>query len=78
MTAAENVMVGRHLYERRNVLAHLLSMPSAARQQAESRDRALDLIERVGLRAVADRSAGSAALWRLEASRNRTRARGGT
>ena len=72
MTAAENVMVGRHLYERRNVLAHLLSMPSAARQQAESRDRALDLIDRVGLRAVADRSAGSlpyGALKRLEIAR---------
>jgi branched-chain amino acid transport system ATP-binding protein len=72
MTAAENVMVGRHLYERRNVLAHLLSMPSAARQQAESRDRALDLIDRVGLRAVADRFAGSlpyGALKRLEIAR---------
>jgi len=62
MTAAENVMVARHLYERRNVLAHLLSMPLGGTAAGRIRDRRVDLIERVGLRAVADRFCRVAAL----------------
>ena len=32
MTAIENVMVGRHLHEKRNVLSHLFTLPSVHRQ----------------------------------------------
>lgn len=38
MTARENVMVGRHLKERRGLLAHLLALPSTGRQNRESAD----------------------------------------
>jgi branched-chain amino acid transport system ATP-binding protein len=41
MTALENVMVGRHLHEKRNVLAHLLALPSVRRQREESHARAM-------------------------------------
>ncbi len=49
MSAAENVMVGRHLYERRNVFANLLALPSVQRQNRESRARAEELLAFVGL-----------------------------
>jgi branched-chain amino acid transport system ATP-binding protein len=72
MGAAENVMVGRHLHERRNVLAHLLSLPSVMRQNRETRRKAEELLALVGLADVADRSAGTlpyGALKRLEIAR---------
>jgi branched-chain amino acid transport system ATP-binding protein len=72
MTAVENVMVGRHRHERRGVLAHLLALPSVARQNRETREKALGLLEVVGLGAQADVAAGSlpyGALKRLEIAR---------
>ena len=72
MTAAENVMVGRHRHEARGVLAHLLSLPSVARQNRATRAKALELLDVVGLRAQADIPAGSlpyGALKRLEIAR---------
>jgi branched-chain amino acid transport system ATP-binding protein len=72
MSAAENVMVGRHLHERRGVIAHLLALPSVQRQNRETREKAADLIALVGLAAVADRPAGTlnyGALKRLEIAR---------
>ncbi len=72
MTAVENVMVGRHRHERRGVLAHLLALPSLARQNQATRDKALELLEIVGLRAQAHTAAGSlpyGALKRLEIAR---------
>ncbi len=72
MTAAENVMVGAHLKERQAVLAHLLALPSVARTNRESRERALALLERVGLAGRADQEASSlpyGALKRLEIAR---------
>ena len=36
MTAAENVMVGRHLRERCNLLAELFRLPSVTRQEYEA------------------------------------------
>jgi branched-chain amino acid transport system ATP-binding protein len=72
MTAAENVMVGRHRHEKGLVFSHLLALPSVARQNRESRERALALLDRVGLLAYADKAAGSmpyGALKRLEIAR---------
>jgi branched-chain amino acid transport system ATP-binding protein len=72
MTAAENVMVGRHRHEARGVLAHLFALPSVARQNRATREKALGLLDIVGLRAQADTPAGSlpyGALKRLEIAR---------
>ncbi len=72
MSAAENVMVGRHLHERRNVLAHICMLPSVVRQNVASRRKAMQLLALVGLSDVADRVAGTlpyGALKRLEIAR---------
>jgi len=72
MTAIENVMVGRHLHESRNVLAHMLTLPSVRRQRAASRKVALEMLDRVGLADQADRPASAlpyGALKRLEIAR---------
>jgi branched-chain amino acid transport system ATP-binding protein len=58
MTVAQNVMVGHHLKERCNLLADLLRLPSVARQNRETRDAALQLLDEVGLRDKADALAG--------------------
>jgi len=44
MTVAQNVMVGRHLKERRNLFADLLRLPSVGRQNRETRAAALQLL----------------------------------
>jgi len=72
MTALENVMVGRHLHENRNVLAHLFRLPSVVSQNRVSRRRAEDLLELVGLSKLGNRPAGElpyGALKRLEIAR---------
>ncbi|OQW55719.1 MAG: high-affinity branched-chain amino acid ABC transporter ATP-binding protein LivG [Proteobacteria bacterium SG_bin9] len=72
MTAAENVMVGRHLRERCNLFADLFRLPSVSRQNAQTRATALSLLDNVGLRGVADIAAGSlpyGACKRLEIAR---------
>lgn len=72
MTAAENVMVGRHLRERCNLFADLFRLPSVSRQNAQTREAALALLGDVGLRNVADVAAGSlpyGACKRLEIAR---------
>ncbi len=72
MTALENVMVGRHVHERRSVAAHLLGLPSVCRQNTETQERATVLLESVGLGAYASQSAGAmpyGALKRLEIAR---------
>jgi branched-chain amino acid transport system ATP-binding protein len=72
MTVAENVMVGRHLRERCNLLADLFRLPSVTRQNDATREAALSLLDQVGLRAHADQLAGSlpyGACKRLEIAR---------
>lgn len=72
MTARENVMVGRHLKEKRGLLAHLLALPATARQNRESAASADACLERVGLGAYADTPASAmpyGALKRLEIAR---------
>jgi branched-chain amino acid transport system ATP-binding protein len=72
MTALENVMVGRHLHENRNVLAHLFRLPSVVAQNRASRKRAEGLLALVGLSEIGHRPAGElpyGALKRLEIAR---------
>jgi branched-chain amino acid transport system ATP-binding protein len=72
MTAAENVMVGRHLHENHNVLAHLVALPSVRRQNQQTRAEAERFLALVDLSDVADRMAGAlpyGALKRLEIAR---------
>ena len=72
MTAAENVMVGRHLRERCNLFADLFRLPSVTRQNADTREAALKFLDDVGLRGSADALAGSlsyGACKRLEIAR---------
>jgi branched-chain amino acid transport system ATP-binding protein len=72
MSVVENVMVGRHLHESHNVLAHLLPLPRTIGENRRTRERARDLLDVVRLADVADRPAGSlpyGALKRLEIAR---------
>jgi len=72
MSAIENVMVGRHIHEERNVLAHMLALPSVRRQNRQTRETAGGLLALVGLSDLADTPAGSlsyGALKRLEIAR---------
>jgi branched-chain amino acid transport system ATP-binding protein len=72
MTAAENVMVGRHLRETCNLFADLFRLPSVTRQNRATREAALALLDGVGLRGSADQLAGSlpyGACKRLEIAR---------
>jgi branched-chain amino acid transport system ATP-binding protein len=72
MTAAENVMVGRHIHENHNVLLHIVSLPSVHMQNRKTRAEAERLLTMVGLESLADRPAGSlpyGALKRLEIAR---------
>jgi len=72
MTAAENVMVGRHLRERCNLFADLFRLPSVTRQNRATRAAALALLDDVGLRGSADTQAGAlpyGACKRLEIAR---------
>ena len=72
MTALENVMTGRHRWEKTGVLGDLFAMPGTWRQNAESRRVSLALLERVGLSGQADTLAGNmsyGALKRLEIAR---------
>ncbi len=72
MNAAENVMVGRHLHEKRNVVAHLFTLPSVLTQNKFTRAKAEALLAFVGLAGIADKPAGSlpyGALRRLEIAR---------
>jgi len=72
MSAIENVMVGRHLHERRNPIAHLLSLPFVRKQNRTTREKAQELLNFVGLGRFADQEAGEmpyGALKRLEIAR---------
>jgi branched-chain amino acid transport system ATP-binding protein len=72
LSAIENVMVGRHRHERTGIVADLLHLPAVRRQNRDTRAQAEAALARVGLAAVAERSAGSLAygdLKRLEIAR---------
>ena len=72
MTAAENVMVGRHLHLDTRILPALLRLPSLVRADEAAREKAIALLDFVGLGAVADQEADGlpyGALKRLEIAR---------
>ena len=72
MTALENVMVGRHLHEQHNVLAHLLRLPGTAARDRASASKGRELLARVGLAEVADKPGADLAygdMKRLEIAR---------
>ena len=54
MTGIENVMVGRHCRTRSGVLSAIARGPRFRREERESRERARELLEFVGLRRVDD------------------------
>ena len=56
MSALENVMVGRHVRTRQGALGAILRHKAARREEAEIRERALELLEFVGIRQFANRT----------------------
>jgi len=73
MTAAENVMVGRHMHADTRFVATLLGLPAIRRSNRDCRTAALDLLDFVGLSAIADQPAASLSygiLKRLEIARS--------
>lgn len=72
MSAVENVMLGRHVHESRNVWKHLLGLNSTARENQDTCDRAMALLARFNLQRVSHKPAGSlpyGELKRLEIAR---------
>jgi branched-chain amino acid transport system ATP-binding protein len=61
MSALENVMVGRHLRARSGFLAGMLSLGLSRREDREVRARALDVMEFLGIAALAELDATSLA-----------------
>lgn len=55
----ENIMVGFHRHETAGVLACLFGLPSARREVAQLRDRAMALLERFNMTELADLPAGA-------------------
>jgi len=72
MTAVENVMAGRHLHLRTGLIASLLGLPAIARDTRQARDKALELLDFVGLAQWSGADADAmpyGALKRLEIAR---------
>ena len=61
MSALENVMVGRHLRSRGGFLAGMLHLPRTWREEEEVRARSLELMDFLGIAALADAEATSLA-----------------
>ena len=59
MTALENVMVGRHVRGRAEFLAGMLHLPFTRGEEREIRQRALDVMEVLGISRLADADAKS-------------------
>ncbi|MEF9944627.1 MAG: ATP-binding cassette domain-containing protein, partial [Burkholderiaceae bacterium] len=53
MTALENVMVGRHVRTQAGALGAVLRLPSQRREEAEIKQRAIELLDYVGIRKYA-------------------------
>ncbi len=59
MTALENVMVGRHLKGRAGFIAGMLGLPGTRREDQEVRDRALEIMDLLGIGTFAGTEATS-------------------
>jgi branched-chain amino acid transport system ATP-binding protein len=57
MTACENVMVGRHVRTHQGILGAILRHPAARKEEAAIVQRALELLDFVGITHLADRAA---------------------
>lgn len=57
MTACENVMVGRHVRTHQGVLGAILRHPAARKEEAAIEQRAMELLEFVGIAHLAHRAA---------------------
>ncbi|MGV3741617.1 MAG: ABC transporter ATP-binding protein [Burkholderiaceae bacterium] len=57
MTALENVMVGRHVRTHQGVIGAILHHAAARREEAQTRQRAMELLEFVGIGQIAHRTA---------------------
>jgi branched-chain amino acid transport system ATP-binding protein len=72
LSVLDNVLVGRHAHLRRGVVQGALGLPPVAREEAEARRLARELLARLGLEALADTESGSLPLGlqkRLELAR---------
>ena len=72
MTVLENVAAGFHLTERGSVWADLLALPGSRKRASTSKEKARELLGRVGLAKAAEQEAGNlsyGALKRLEIAR---------
>jgi branched-chain amino acid transport system ATP-binding protein len=58
-TVLDNVLVGGHARSRGGAFAHALRLPAARREEAGLRDRAMALLDSLGLAGVAGERAGS-------------------
>lgn len=61
MSALENVMVGRYLRARAGFLGGMLGLGRSRREEAEARERALELMDFLGIAGLADAEATSLA-----------------
>ena len=61
LSVLDNVMLGRHTRMRNGFMASLLALPSARRQEDRARERAMALLQLVGLSHLAHSPAGSLA-----------------
>jgi branched-chain amino acid transport system ATP-binding protein len=59
MTALENVMVGRHLRSRTGFVSGMLHLPRTRREDGDVRERALEVMDLLGIAALADADATS-------------------
>jgi branched-chain amino acid transport system ATP-binding protein len=59
MTALENIMVGRHVRSRAGFLAGMLNLPWTWREEREIREKALALMEFLGIAGLAEANATS-------------------
>jgi branched-chain amino acid transport system ATP-binding protein len=72
LSALQNVMIARHIHTKSGVLAGIFGLPPAPDEERHSRQRALELLDLVGLAGRADVKAGSFAYGdqrRLEIAR---------
>ena len=59
MTALENVMIGRHLHTKSNLANVMLHLPGMVKEEKRCREKALELLEYVGLLKDRDRLAAN-------------------
>lgn len=59
MTSLENVMIGRHIHGRSGFLATMLALPWTRREDRAAQGKALELMEFLGLAALAEQEATS-------------------